>query len=75
MGLLDKAKTAAEQATAKAKEGIGDVQTRRELGQAYDELGKIAFELAESGEINHARIEEPVERIRKLKTDLDSPDS
>ena len=75
MGLLDKAKTAAEQATAKAKEGIGDVQTRRELGQAYDELGKIAFELAESGEISHARIEEPVERIRKLKTDLDSPDS
>ena len=75
MGLLDKAKTAAEQATAKAKEGIGEVQTRRELGQAYDELGKIAFELAESGEISHARIEEPVERIRKLKTDLDSPDS
>ena len=41
MGFLDKAKMAAEQATTKAKEGIGEVQTRRELGQAYDELGKL----------------------------------
>lgn len=75
MGLLDKAKTAAEQATAKAKEGIGEVQTRRELGQAYDELGKTAFELAEAGELTHARLDEPVERIRKLKAELDSATS
>ena len=51
MGFLDKAKTAAEQATAKAKEGIGEVQTRRELGQAYDELGKTTFELVDAGEL------------------------
>ena len=34
MGLLDKAKAAAEQAAAKAKEGVEDVQTKRELSQA-----------------------------------------
>ena len=39
MGFLDKAKAAAEQAATKAKETAGDLQTKRELGQAYDELG------------------------------------
>lgn len=71
MGFLDKAKTAAGQATAKAKEGIEEVQTRRELGQAYDELGKITFELVDSGEVGHSRFEGPVERIRSLKAELE----
>lgn len=71
MGLLDKAKSAAEQATAKAKEGVSDVQARRELGQAYDELGKATFELADAGEITHEGIAELVERIRKLKGELE----
>ena len=43
MSLLDKAKKAAEQAATKAKEGVEDVQQKRELGQAYGELGKITF--------------------------------
>ena len=30
MGFLDKAKAAAEQAAAKAKEGVDDVQTKRD---------------------------------------------
>jgi len=72
MGLLDKAKMAAESATTKAKEGIGEVQTRRELGQAYDELGKLAFELSESGEITSDRLSELVEKIRTLKSELDA---
>ncbi len=67
MGLLDKAKSAADTATSKAKEGIGEVQTKRELGQAYDELGKLAFELADAGEIAHERLDEPVARIRQLR--------
>jgi hypothetical protein len=69
MGLLDKAKSAADTATSKAKEGIGEVQTKRELGQAYDELGKLAFELADAGEIAHERLDEPVARIRQLRAD------
>ena len=40
MGFLDKAKAAAEQAAAKAKEGVEDVQTKRDLSAAYNELGK-----------------------------------
>jgi len=71
MSLLDRAKTVAGQATSKAKEGVAEVQTRRELGQAYDELGKLAFELSESGEINHPRLNGAVERLRQLKAELD----
>ena len=71
MGFLDKAKSAAETATSKARDGIGDVQTKRELGQAYDELGKLAYELAEAGQIAHERLEEPVARIRSLRSELD----
>jgi hypothetical protein len=72
MGLLDKAKSAAESATSKAKEGIGEVQMKRELGQAYDELGKLAFELHDAGELVHDRLDDLVGRIRKLKSDIDA---
>ena len=66
MGLLDKAKAAAEQAAAKAKEGVEDVQTKRDLGQAYGELGKTTYELIESGDISHPQLEELAEKIRGL---------
>jgi hypothetical protein len=66
MGFLDKAKAAAEQAAAKAKEGVEDVQTKRELSQAFNELGKTAFELSESGEISHPRLEAIAVKIRAL---------
>jgi hypothetical protein len=66
MGFLDKAKAAAEQAAAKAKEGVDDVQTKRELSQAYNELGKTAFELIESGDISDPRLETTAGKIRIL---------
>jgi hypothetical protein len=71
MGFLDKAKAAAEQATAKAKEGVSDVQTKRDLSTAYNELGQKAFELSESGAISHAELDPIVERIRALKAQDD----
>jgi hypothetical protein len=67
MGFLDKAKAAAEQATAKAKEGVSDVQVKRDLSQAYNELGQKAFELVDSGAISHAELDPILERIRGLK--------
>lgn len=66
MGFLDKAKQAAEQATAKAKEGVEDVQVKRELSQAYNELGKVAFELVESNDISHPSLDTVAEKIRAL---------
>ncbi len=70
MSLLDKAKKAAEQAATKAKEGVEDVQQKRELGQAYNALGETAFELLEAGEIAHSKLEETAGKIRELKEKL-----
>ena len=71
MGFLDKAKAAAEQAASKAKETAGELQTKRELNQAYDELGRKTFELVESGEVSSTTLDPLVERIRSLKAQLD----
>ena len=71
MGLLDKAKAAAEQAATKAKETAGELQTKRELGHAYDELGRTTFDLVESGQVPATLLEPLVERIRTLKAQLD----
>ena len=66
MSLFNKAKQAAEQAAAKAREGVEDVQQKRELSQAYNELGKSTFELLESGEISNPRLEATAGKIREL---------
>ncbi|MFL5960250.1 MAG: hypothetical protein ACJ75G_08315 [Gaiellaceae bacterium] len=74
MSFFNKAKQAAEQAAAKAKEGVEDVQQKRELTQAYNELGKTTFELLESGEISHAKLEAGAAKVRGLNEKLaDSP--
>jgi uncharacterized coiled-coil DUF342 family protein len=83
MGFLDKAKTAAAEAAAKAKEGAefaaqkaketGEtVQTKRELGSAFDELGQKAFELVGNGAISHGELTPLVEKIRELQAKLES---
>ena len=82
MGFLDKAKSAAEQAAQKAKEGAefaaqkaketaGDVQTKRDLGNAYDELGHKAFELVGSGAISDEELTPLVGKIRELQAKLE----
>ena len=64
MGFLDKAKEAAEQAATKAKQGVDDVQSKRDASQAYGELGRKTFELIEAGEVSHPALEEIAGRIK-----------
>jgi outer membrane murein-binding lipoprotein Lpp len=66
MGFLDKAKAAAEQAAAKAKEGVDEVQSKRNLTHAYESLGRVAFELIESGDIANARLDAAAQEVRDL---------
>jgi hypothetical protein len=73
VSFFNKAKQAAEQAAAKAKEGVEDVQQKRELSQAYGELGKTAFELLESGEISNPRLEATAAKIRELNEKIAEP--
>jgi hypothetical protein len=75
MGLLDKAKQAAEQAATKAKEGVEDAQTKRELGQAYADLGKTTFQLVENGDLTDPRLDASVAKIRTLTTKLADDDA
>lgn len=70
---LNKAKQAAEQAATKAKEGVEDVQQKRELSQAYGELGKTAFELIEAGELSNPKFDATVAKIRDLNAKLAAP--
>ena len=64
MGFLDKAKDAAEQAASRAKEGVEDVQTKRNLTHTYEELGRTAFDLIEEGQISHDRMTALADEIR-----------
>ncbi len=75
MGFLDKVKAGAEQAAAKAREEMQELQTKRELGQAYSDLGKTVFELADRGEISHPEISDLVERIRSLTAQLEAEEA
>lgn len=70
MGILDKAKAVADQATTRVKEGVDDVQTKRSLSQAYDQLGQAAYELIEKGELTHADLTAQAEEIRVLRERL-----
>jgi hypothetical protein len=72
MSLVDRAKAAAGTASTKAREGVEDMKTKRELGETFDSLGKLAFELAESGEISHAKITPLVEKIKELQAALEA---
>jgi hypothetical protein len=67
MGFLDKAKAAAEQAATKAKEGVQDVQTKRELGQAYSELGQKTYELVTNGAVSNPELVALAEKITTLR--------
>ena len=67
MSFFDKAKAAASQAAAKAKQSASDVQAKVDLGSAYDDLGKVAYELIESGAIAHEQLEAPAAKVRELR--------
>ena len=75
MGFLDKAKQAAQDASAKAKEGVADVQTKRDLGKAHAELGEKTYELVERGDLTHPELTSIIDRIRGLKAQIDAEQS
>lgn len=70
MGLLDKVKAGAEQAASTAQKQAQTVATKRELGQAYSDLGKTAFGLVDRGEISHGDLAAGVDHIRELQARL-----
>ena len=76
MSFLDKVKagvkSGAEQAASRAQVELDRLQTKRELQQAYADLGEKASELADRGELSYDELTAPVQRVRDLKTQLDA---
>ncbi len=70
MGFLDKVKTATDQAITRGKEEFEEQKTKRELNQAYGDLGENVFGLVDSGALTDDRLSAGVERIRTLKAKL-----
>ena len=70
MSFFDKAKQAAGQAAARVQEGVEDVQQKRELSQAYGELGRAAFGLLESGAISDPSLQPAAAKIRELNAKI-----
>jgi hypothetical protein len=70
MGFLDKVKTATDQAIARGKEEIEEQKTKRELNQAFGDLGETVFGLVDGGSLTDDRLSAGVERIRTLKAKL-----
>ena len=70
MSLLDRVKTQAEQTAAKAREGVHEVQAKRELTQAYADLGRTTSALVEKGEISHPELGTQIDHIKDLNAKL-----
>ena len=69
---LDRLKDATGVVATKAREGVEELQTRHELSQAYNDLGRKAADLVESGAISDPELSERVEKIRALKVQLEA---
>jgi len=70
------AKDMAGDAAARAKDEARELQVKRELGQAYDDLGRAAYELWEQSELQHPHLESRARRIKTLKEQLaEKPDA
>jgi hypothetical protein len=77
MGWRDKLKAGAEEvkteageATARARETMHDAQVRRELQNAYTELGRTTYTLVDAGSLKDERLDYAVARIRELGSQL-----
>ena len=70
MGFLDNVKSAADQVATRAKEGVDEVQAKRSLQRAYEDLGRTAFHLIEENEITHQRLTAQADEVRKFRAQL-----
>jgi hypothetical protein len=70
MGLVDRMREGAEQATSRARESVQEVQVKRDLAHAYGELGRAAFALIERGAIGEETLDLPAARVRELQAQL-----
>lgn len=71
MGLIERLKTAGEQASSQARQSVREAQLGSELARAYDQLGRAAFALIERGALSDARLARAANRVRALQAERD----
>ena len=65
------AKDLAGDAATRAKDEARELQQKRELGQAYTELGQTVYALWEQGDLTHPGLTSRAERVRARKEQLE----
>jgi hypothetical protein len=77
MGFMDKLKAGAEEVkvgaretTARARDTVHEAQVRRDVAQAYTELGRTTYKLVDEGSLHDERLDHAVARIRELEAQL-----
>ena len=72
MSILGKVKGNIQETATMAREGVGDMHAKHGLAQAYEELGRRTVDLMDAGKLEAAELDFDVDRIRKLKADIDA---
>jgi len=72
---LDRLKEASVNVAQMTREGVETLQTKRELSQAYGELGRKTAELVGSGAITHPDLVPLVDRITELEAQLEADEA
>jgi multidrug resistance efflux pump len=67
---LDRLKDATANVAQMTKDGVENLQAKRDLSQAYGDLGRTTADLVESGALSHPELTEQVARIGELKAQL-----
>jgi len=69
-GFFDQLKEATQVVVDKTRDGVEDLQQRRELSSVYEDLGEKAAELVRSGAISHPALTPLVGRADELEAAL-----
>jgi hypothetical protein len=70
MELIDKLNAGAQHAIARARESVHETQLKRELADAYADLGRRTFALLQQRSITDERLASPASRIHDLEAQL-----
>jgi hypothetical protein len=70
VSVFERIRQAGQQAATRAKEELDVIQRKREISQAYGQLGRRAAALAKEGQLTDPEAVSIVERIGRLETEL-----
>jgi hypothetical protein len=72
MSFMDKLREATGTAAARAKTELETLQKRRELTQAYNDLGRKTVELVEAGTVTEPSLAADAARVKQLRSELEA---